>query len=791
MQSTKAVGGDLPRPDGRAKVSGAALYVDDLHLEGLYHGATVRSPHGHARIRSIDADAARAADPDIFVVTARDLPGPNVVHLIKDDQPILADGLVRHMQEPVALVAAPTRERALAAAQRIHIDYEVLPALGSLEEALDRGHGGSDLEAVLHEITIAEGDLDRGFAEADLVVEGVYAMGHQEQMYIEPQGMIAIPLADGGLELVGSMQCPYYVVKALAPAFGLEPRQLRVRQATTGGGFGGKEDYPNILAAHTASLARAAGRPVKVIYDRHEDIVATTKRHPAIVRHRTGVKRDGTLVAIDVDLDFDGGAYLTLSSVVLSRGLLHAAGPYRCPNVRLHGRVLSTHTPPNGAFRGFGAPQTIFAAERHMDRIGRALGIDPLSLRRRNAMKEGDITPTGQVLKESVSAHACLEEVARRTNFSERWAALEAERLARARGEGAPGPWRGIGLSLYWHGAGFTGNGENMLKSRAAVALRHGGRVSILTASTDIGQGTSAAFPQMVAEAMGLSVHLIQMDTPDTSLVPDSGPTVASRTIMIVGDIVARAGAELARRLCEFVAERHALEVEDVHLVGDSFRGPHGVFLEHFAAAGDAWLAERGPLVVEEGYTSHGRFFDEKTYRGDAYPCFAWGADVLELSVDPDTLILTPEKMTVVCDVGRVIHPVLCTGQVEGGTLQAIAWGYLEEMKLDGARFRNDRMTTYLIPTTRDTPAFDVVLMENPYSGGPFGAKGVGELPMDGGAPALVAALENATGISSSILPVTPERLLDDLLRGHTVEGAPVWLTNGLGASAGSGETTR
>jgi CO/xanthine dehydrogenase Mo-binding subunit len=735
------IGESPPRPDGFAKVAGAARYVDDLSLPGMLHGATVRSPHPHARIVSIRWHPERAPAGAVCV-TAADLPGPNGVQLLDDSWPILAADAVRHVGEPVALVAAASPLAARQALAAVEVVYEPLPAVLGMEKA-------ADLPS-LYEVGMDSGDLESGLALADRVVDGEWRTGHQEHIYLECQGMIAWVEPDGGshaITALGSMQCPYYVHKALVHAFGLPPEQVRVRAAAVGGGFGGKEDYPSLLAIHAALLARAADRPVKMIYDRHEDIVATTKRHPSIVRHRAGVDRDGRLTALDVEILFDGGAYKTLSPVVLSRALLHSFGPYRCPNVRIRGRVLRTNTAPNSAFRGFGAPQVEFALERQMDRIGRALGLDPLEIRLRNAVEAGDRLPTGQILDETTSARLCLEEAASRTRFRERWRELEE-----ARGKTPDKPARGIGLSLYFHGAGFTGNGERRMKSPVTVRLLADGRIQALTAMTDMGQGCGAVFQQIVAASAGVGAEDLDFAEPDTGTVPDSGPTVASRTTMIVGSLLARASAELRDRVLVW---RKGTAVQNGWILGPD--GP----VERFRDAARAYLHEVGTAEITLHHEPpEDQIFDESTYRGAAYPAYAWGADVVEVEVDPDTFAVRPLRATAVCEVGRAIHPTLCKGQIEGGTLQAIGWALMEEIKLDGGRYLNDRLATYIIPTVRDTPRIDVHLLERPWKGGPFGAKGIGELPMDGGAPAVAQAIDNAMGIEVTEIPATPEKLM-------------------------------
>jgi CO/xanthine dehydrogenase Mo-binding subunit len=727
------IGDSPPRPDGLAKVSGAARYADDVSLPGMWFGATLRSPHPHARIRSIRWDPGRAPEGAVCV-TAADLPGPNGVQLLDDSWPILADGFVHHVAEPVALVAAPTRLAARQALDAFEVDYEPLAPVLTMDEA--------EGLPPLYELDMVSGnvgDLEAAFARADRVIAGEARTGYQEHIYIECQGMIAW-FEDGTVHALGSMQCPYYVHKALVHAFDLPEERVRVRASAVGGGFGGKEDFPSALAIHAALLAKACGRPVKMIYDRHEDIVGTSKRHPAVIRTRTGVDREGRLLAHDIEIRMDGGAYATLSPVVLSRALLHSFGPYRCAAVRVRGKVLRTHTAPNSAFRGFGAPQVELAMERQMDRIGRALGLDPFEIRERNVVEPGDRLPTGQVLDASTSARLCLEEAERRTGFRARWRELEAARAETKDGE----TMEGIGLALYFHGAGFTGNGERRMRSPVTARLLEDGRIEVATAMTDMGQGCAAVFPQIAAAAAGVGPKDVVFAEPDTGGVPDSGPTVASRTTMIVGGVLAR--------VMETIRDR----VHAAAAPGESFRD---------AARR---LRAAGPVEVTLRHEPpEWQTFDESTYRGAAYPTYAWGADVAEVEVDPDTLAVRPVRVTAVCEVGRAIHPTLCAGQIEGGTLQAVGWALLEEIKLKDGRYLNDRLATYIIPTIQDSPRIDVHLLERGFADGPFGAKGVGELPMDGGAPAILQAIENATGIVPTEVPATPERLLGWSREGH------------------------
>ena len=712
------------RREGPAKLTGLARYTDDLVFPGAWYGATIRSTDPHARLVGIDLgegfDWSR-----VGVVTAADIPGPNVVSLIKDDQPILVPigGEIQHQAEALCLIAAPDRATLREARRHLTVRAERLPPVfDPLESTVEFAH-----------YQVSRGDMAAGMAQADLVIEGTYRVGHQEQLYIENQAMIAVPRADGGVVVHGSCQCPYYIHKALKRGLLLDDARAVVVQAETGGGFGGKEEYPSILALHAALLARKVGRPVRMIYDRHEDISATTKRHPAVLRHRTGVTRDGRLVAQEIEVVFDGGAYCTLTPVVLSRGVLHAAGPYRCENVHISGRAMATNTPPNGAFRGFGAPQVEFAAEMQVNRLAEALDISPLELRRRWAYREGDRTPTGQLLRESVAAVETLEAAAAAADFTRR---SEQTRRAREARNTDARIASGIGLALGWHGAGFTGSGEVTLASVASVELTAAGEIRILTASTEMGQGTKTIFPQLVAEALGVEDAEVEIAPQDTSIVPDSGPTVASRTAMVVGGLLIHAARRLLR------------QVEDAR--GQDFRDAYR-----------AYAAEHGALRIDQRFEPYpDTHFDDANYTGDAYPAFGWACAVAQVEVDLDTGEVTVRDVVSADDIGKVIHPLLAEGQVEGGTLQAVGYATIEEMKLVDGRYLNDRLATYLIPTALDAPRIRSILLEAPFSGAPHGAKGVGELPMDVAAPAVVAAIHDATGVWIHDLPATPERIL-------------------------------
>ena len=724
-RAVRGVGRATPaRREGPAKLTGTAAYVDDLVFPGAWYGATIRSTDAHARLLGIDRDADFAWDR-VVVVTSDDIPGRNIVASIAADQPILVPvgGEIRHQAEPVALIAAPDRDTLREARRRIHLRTEPLvPVFDALAS-----------DVVFEHFELGRGDVDGALATADLVIEGTYRVGHQEQLYIENNAMIALPREDGGITVHGSLQCPYYVHRALITGLALDDAHVQVVQAETGGGFGGKEEYPSMIALHAALLARRTGRPVRMIYDRHEDLAATTKRHPAVIHHRTGLTRDGRIVAQDIDLVLDGGAYTTLTPVVLSRATIHAGGPYDVENVRIRSRAVATNTPPNGAFRGFGAPQAEFAAEMQVNRAADALGISPLEIRRLNAYRPGGITATHQVLAGDVAALDVLDRAAEASELERTRARTAAERATRPADARVA---RGIGVALAWHGAGFTGSGEEKMGSIASLELTADGRIRILTAQTEMGQGTKTIFPQLVAGELEIDIDAVEVAPTDTSIVPDSGPTVASRTAMVVGGLLVYA----ARRL------KSAVEGRTGRAFGLSYQD-------------DA--RDHGATRIDEQFAPYpGRHFDDATYTGDAYPSYGWAAAVAEVEVDLDTAEVSVLSVVAADDVGRVIHRVLCEGQVEGGTLQAVGYATIEEIKLLDGRYLNDRLQTYLIPTSLDAPRIEAILVEAPFEDAPHGAKGVGELPMDVGAPAVVAAIHDATGVWIHDLPATPERIL-------------------------------
>lgn len=735
--TTRIVGASSPRKEGVEKLLGSARYIDDISREDMWYGLTVRSTIPRGLIRSIGFDR-RIDWSEFTVVTAADIPGDNHIQLIVADQPCLADGQVNHCDEAILLIAHPDKHKLREAVEAVKIEYEELPPVFTIEESERQDQIVWGKDNLIKSFLLEKGNVDSVWESAAHIVEGEYRTGAQEHLYIENNGIIAEWNAENGVTVWGSLQCPYYVHKTLIKIFDLPDGKVRVVQTETGGAFGGKEDYPSTLASHAALLAMKSGHPVKMVYDRMEDLAATTKRHPSRTRHRTALDKDGKLLAMDIELATDGGAYATLSSTVLSRATLHAPGPYLCPNVRIRAKSWATNNVPYGAFRGFGAPQAIFALERHMDEVAAAIGLDPLELRRKNFLHTGDTTATEQVMREPVMMDELLERILKESDY-------HARRARFARENPTSAVKRGIGIACFYHGSGFTGSGERILNSLAGVDVTADGKVRVLVSNTEFGQGTNTVLTQVAAEAIGIDYDDIVMAAADTGLVPNSGPTVASRTVMVVGRLIERAGIQLIKMLRESAG------------LGEGFSR------EEFFAACERYRAANGKVESLVRYEAPpGIFWDDEKYHGEAYPSYAWSIHMAQVAVDSVTFSAEVEEFWAVQEVGRVLNPVLATGQIEGGVAQGIGYALYEKVVMQNGHMANNQMTNYIIPTAEDVPPIHVFFEEIPFQYGGFGAKGIGELPHDGPAPAIVNAIKDATGVSFRSIPLLPEDLFQE-----------------------------
>ncbi|MFV0414265.1 MAG: xanthine dehydrogenase family protein molybdopterin-binding subunit, partial [Oscillospiraceae bacterium] len=510
------------------------------------YGKLVRSPYARARVKQINLPPLPAG---YFAVDKNDVPGANQVHIVMDDSPVFVQDIAEYIGDSVLMLVGPDEKEVERLAAAVDVVYEELPAVLDIRQA----------DTVFFDYNFGRGEVDAAFAEADKVYDEEFETGYQEQAYLETQGMIA-DFKNGKMTVHGSLQCPYYEHGAIAKAPGLSPDKVRVLQDTTGGGFGGKEAYPSLLACQVAVAAyKAGGKPVRVIYGRREDMEFTSKRHPSLCRYKVAVK-GGRVTAMDIDVRFNSGGFTTLSAVVLQRGIIAAPGVYKVDNIRVRGRAMKTNTMPTGAYRGFGAPQTFFAVEMMMEHIARDLGEEPLAFKKRHLVKQNDATSTGGKYHFPVPLPAMIAEVEEMSGFAQKFTAYQKPQTGRLR--------RGIGFSVWFHGAGFTGSGErDIIKAVTRLHKTKEGLVEILASQSDICQGIKTTLCKIVANELNLPLEKVSYENPDTDRVPDSGPTVASRSLMTVGELLRRAAIRLRSQWedgVEQVVEEHFKEPDFV-----------------------------------------------------------------------------------------------------------------------------------------------------------------------------------------------------------------------------------
>ena len=688
------------RKDHAPKITGTSIYVDDYANTGVLTGRFLRSKTARARIVSVTVPEL---PPGYFYVDKDDVPGVNKVHIVMDDTPVFAQDTVEYIGEPIAMVVGPDVRQVEAILAGIRVEYEELEPVLDLRRA----------DTVFFDYEYGRGDLEKAFAEADQVFTEEFSTGYQDQTYLETQGMMAEPEPDGRMFVHGSLQCVYYVHTALMQALGCGPEDVHVLQDVTGGGFGGKEDFPSILGCQVAVAAKKAGAPVRCVFSRREDLEFTPKRHPSLCTYRAAVK-DGRVTAMDIEVLFNAGAYTTLSAVVLQRGVICASGVYNIEHLHVHGKALKTNTVPSGAYRGFGAPQTFFAVEMFMDHIAKDLGEDSLEFKEKHLVKQGDKTSTSGIYHFPVPLPDMIEEVNAACDFRRKHKEYALPQTGRFR--------RGIGMSLYFHGAGFTGSGErDIIKAVCRLAKHADGTVEILAANGEIGQGLRTTFPKIVAKELGLPLKKVCFEHPDTARVPDSGPTVASRSLMIVGELLRRCAVRL----------RETWVDGEEQMVEEHFKEPDFMI----------------PFYLDK-------------FQGDAYPTYAWGVNAIEVEVDTYTGLTKILGAYGSFDVGTPMDEGIVMGQMEGGFLQGIGYASMESMDYDSrGRIRNNSFSDYLIPTAADVPNLTCMLHVEKYPDGPYGAKGAGELPLVGAPGAYVEAMEQALGGSVRLhhAPFTPE----------------------------------
>jgi xanthine dehydrogenase D subunit len=750
--------GDSPvRPDGTPKVQGRFAFSSDLHADGMLWGRTLRSPHPHARIASVDVGPALAIAGVACAVTADDVPGAATYGLISADQPVFARDVVRFVGEPVAAVAADHPDTARRALDAVVVDYEPLPPLVDPEAAA----GAPPIHPegnVIRRIEVVHGDIA---ATADVVVEGTYEVGMQDQAFLGPESGLAVPDDRGGVDLWVATQWLHEDRDQVAACLGVAPEQVRLHLGGVGGAFGGREDVS--MQVHACLLALTSGRPVKMSYLRDESFLGHVHRHPARMRYRHHATRDGDLVKVEATLVLDGGAYASSSAAVVANAARFACGPYRVPNAHIDATVVRTNNPPCGAMRGFGAVQACFAHEAQMDKLGARLGLDPVGLRLRNALGTGDVLPTGQVITGTAPVAECIR-------------AAVAHPLPPPAGDGLlerpGGAGRTDDPARTRRGVGFAVGFKNLMysegfddTSEARVRLEDG-VATVACAVAEVGQGFVTIAGQIARSTLGCDAVVVE--PAGTSTVGSAGSSSASRQTWMSGGAVLRACRLVADQVRSDLAARLGVAPESLTVSEDgritrlaSGRGGDPADLAPGADPGD------GDMTVAEA-AGRRRYEATAVHRhrptvplddrgqGDADVSFVFAAHRAVVDVDPDLGLVRVVQVATGQDVGRVLHPTQVTGQIEGGIAQGVGLAVMEEIVMDGGLVRNPSFTDYLIPTVADAPEVLATCIEQPEPGAPFGAKGVGEPPTISSTAAVAAAIRDATGAAVDRVPVRP-----------------------------------
>ncbi len=748
---TAAVGAPVRRVDASDKVTGRAVYLDDMAVPGVLHAALVFPGCAHAELIGVDASAARSMPGVRAVVTAGDIPGENEVGVIDADQPLLPFDRVRYEGDAVAIVVAETAALAREAADAVSVNLTELPGVFDAVRAME-----SDAPLVhktgnvfLHD-KVRKGDIDAGFDAADIIVEREFRTHHQEHCYLEPLAALAVPEDNGSMTIYGTMQCPFYVQKAVAGVLGLPLASVRVIQTVTGGGFGGKEDAPSEICACAAVAAWKTGSAVKLIYSREEDFLRSSKRHPMHVTFKLGARRDGTFTAAKIRAVADAGAYSTLTPVVVFRATAHATGPYEIPNVSTDVYGVYTNRQTTGAFRGFGQPQIIFANESVIDEVAEALGMDPVDIRLHNCLDVGKRTATNQLLTESVGLRETLERARELSGWD------ELRQVSGRTDEERDHVQRGIGIGSIYYGVSLGAKGLALDGSGAHINVYRDGSIRIGVGGTEMGQGLLTVLAQIAADSLGVSVDSIHVERADTSVVPDSGPSVASRTTLMTGNAVIDAAGKLRTVMGEVAADLLGIDVTEVEF-RDGTAGSAEKNVTFAEVAEQCW-ARNVSTAADGWYAAPESTFDEDG-QGDAYAVYSYATHVAEVEVDTETGQVSVVRVTAAHDVGRVMNPVTLEGQIEGGVMQGVGMALYEQMRTSEGAVTTPDFSTYIIPTAMDTPEILTAFIEHPYSKGPFGAKGIGETPAMPGAVAIANAVSNALGLRFHELPLTPERV--------------------------------
>lgn len=766
------VGKRVPRKDGLPKVRGAAAFCADLRVENLLYAALVLPPVVPARLAALDLSGALALEGVAAVLTAGDLPAARRFGMVVADMPVIAGDVVRQVGDPVALVAAERQEVAEAAARAVRAEFDPLPGVYSPEEALAPGAplvhedypdrvGGN----VYAHYKLRKGDVARGWAEAEVVVEDTYRTQHVDHAYLEPEAGLAVPNPDGSLTLHGPTQAPFLVRKALGPVLNLPLNRIRVITTVTGGGFGGKEETSVETLGRAGLLALKTERPVLLQYSRHLSLLIHGKRCPMVFKHRLGARRNGKLCALEVDVLMDKGAYasaggrpLPNSGGIMKKMLVHITGPYQIPHVRADATSVFTNNPTAVPMRGLGVPQAHFAMESAMDELARRLGMDPWELRMRNAFEIGSTTGTGQVLTHSVGLKECLYRVRDLSGWGAPWPPAVGGAPPGGAGPGRSDVAVGRGLAAFFYS---TGSATFVDAASAGVYLTEDGTVQVAVAIVDYGQGSSTVLAQLAAEELGVPYDAVEVLQPDTYGMPDAGITAGSRSTTVPGNAVVDAARQVKRVLLEVAGE--ALGVDPSRLVLKAGRIAEAQTPARSMPLKEAIglaLKQGRPLAAQGHFASPRSSFDPETGQGNPFPVYSYGAQVADVEVDTRTGEVTLCRVYAVHDVGRAVNPAGVEAQIEGGVVMGAGMALTEEVRLRRGIPWNANLTDYILPTTLDAPQIVTEVVESPNAMGPFGAKGVGESSLVPTAAAIANAIRDAVGVRLPHLPMTADRVL-------------------------------
>ena len=742
---TRVVGKPVPRPDALAKVTGQAIFAADLYFDNMLHAKVLRSSRPHARIRRIDTSKARAIPGVVAVLTADDIPGTRTHGTVRADWPSLCWDKVCYTGDALALVAAETEAIAEEALSLIEVEYEPLPAVFSPQEALTPGaplvHENTPGNLLKH-IKVRKGDVKAGFTHADLIVEQEYHTPFIEHAYLEPEAGVAVPGPDGRITVYVGSQIPFEDRRQVAEALAIPREKVRIVQTAVGGAFGGKEDIT--VQIPTALLARATGRPVKLVFTREESMRVHPKRHATTIRLKVGATLDGKLTAVEATIWGDAGAYASLSEPVMTRTATHVAGPYQVPNVKIDCYTTYTNNPPAGAMRGFGVPQAIFAIESTMDILAERLGLHPLELRRRNALRVGSVTATGQLLRESVGLLETIErvEAAVRELSQEMLVPLERDKH------------RGWGFACCLKNVGLGGGLPDT--AGAAVDLTDDRDAVVRIGAAEVGQGLVGIAAQIAAEVLGVPYERVQVVVGDTDRTLDGGPTVASRQTFITGNAVYYAALKVREQLAAAVAEALDVPPDALAFAAGQVMARDGrkVSLKEAIAIAKK---EGRPLSAEHVYQPPAT--TPLGEPGDQHFAYGFATQAALVEVDSQTGKIEVLKVIAAHDVGRAINPRAIAGQLEGGVVMGMGFALSEELKVKEGVVENADLARYRIPRVGQVPEIMPIIVEAETAEGPFGAKGVGEITSIPTAPAIINAIHAAIGVRITDLPATPEKI--------------------------------